>query len=294
MPHRSSRSIGVALGATLLATPACAQQPTPPATAAVAPAAPAYADVADLVVASPLVVDATIRSADRIKPAEATGLAPGVQRFYVTADVAALLRGPGAIPARVGWLVDVAPDAAGRLPRLKKQRVLAFARTVSGRDDQLQLVTLRAQRPWTPALDQLARRIVGEAVATDAPPAITGVGRAFHVAGTLPGEGETQIFLDTAGDRPATLTVTRRPDQAPRWSVATSEVIAADAVPPARDTLLWYRLACALPQQLPDASVAALEPADAAQVREDYTIVLRGLGSCRPAPAFLSAGAAPG
>src|SRR3546814_1145016 len=39
-------------------------------------------------------------------------------------------------------------------------------------------------------------------VAADAPPVITGVGCAFHVPGSLPGEGETQIFLATADGSP--------------------------------------------------------------------------------------------
>lgn len=288
------------LAATAFSTPAYAQQPQPqPAPAATTTpsfqSSLRYADIADLVVASPLVADATIRSADRIKPTEAPGLAPGAQRFYVTADIAALIRGASAIPARAGWLVDVLPDASGRYPKLKKLRVLVFARMVPGRDDQLQLITPAAQRAWNPALDDLTRRIVHEAVAPDAPPAITGVGRAFHVAGTLPGEGETQIFLDTAGSSPATLSIARRPDQAPTWSVATSEVIAAAATPPTRDTLLWYRLACALPSQLPDDSVATLEPEDAAQVRADYGVVLSGLGPCRRlGDAPFIAGGAPG
>lgn len=273
----------LALAAPLLlvGSPVAAQSQQQPGAALMPIPAPPYADIADLVIASPAVVVATIRSADRIKAAEAPGLAAAAQRYYVTADVAALIRGTAAIPARVGWLVDVTPDQTGRYPRLKKERVIAFARPVAGRDDQLQLVTPASELVWTPALDDLTRRIVREAVAPDAPPAITGVNRAFHVPGTLPGEGQTQIFLDTAGERPATLTITRRPDQAPAWSVATSEVIAADAVPPARDTLLWYRLACALPAQMPAASLSGLEPGDAAQVQADYAVVLAGLGPCR-------------
>ncbi|MGJ3629468.1 hypothetical protein AB5I41_26240 [Sphingomonas sp. MMS24-JH45] len=48
----------------------------------------------------------------------------------------------------------------------------------------------------------MARRIATEATAADAPPVVTGVRSAFHVPGSLPGEGETQIFLSTREGRP--------------------------------------------------------------------------------------------
>src|SRR5690349_17678710 len=47
---------------------------------------PAYPAVADLVLSAPAVVDARIRSATRIKGAEAASVAPGHARFYVEAD----------------------------------------------------------------------------------------------------------------------------------------------------------------------------------------------------------------
>ncbi len=281
--------------------PVAAQQPSAPAVA-VAPA-PDYAETADLVLQSPMVVDATIRSTAKIKGAEAAGVAPGHTRFYVEGDVIALVRGTGAIPPRVGWLVDVAPDWRGRTPNLKKQRVLAFARPVAGRPDQVQLVTPEAQRSWSPALESLARRIAQEAAAPDAPPVVTGVRNAFHVPGALPGEGETQIFLTTQGDRPAALSILRRPGEQPRWSVALSEIIDDAAAAPTRDTLLWYRLACALPPALPDRSTAALSDSDAQMAREDYAFVIGALGPCRNGTAramngadsvtAVSAGAAP-
>ena len=241
---------------------------------------PGYADLADLVLASPVIADATIRSAARIKGAEAAGLAPGLTRFYVEADVAALIRGAAGLPPRVGYLVDVAPDARGRVPKLKKARVLIFARTVPGSPDQLQLSAPDAQLAWTPSLDARVREIGRAALAADAPPAITGVASAFHVAGSLPGEGETQLFLRTADQRPVSLSILRRPGERPRWSVALGEIVDEGAGPPARDTLLWYRLACDLPAALPAESVASLEPADAAIAQEDYRFVIDSLGPC--------------
>ena len=272
---------GFAAVVLLLASagPGTAQQAPAPASAS---PAPSYADVAALVVQSPLVIDSMIRSAARIKGVEAANVAPGAMRFYVEADVIALVRGNAAIPARVGWLVDV-PAPGGRTPRLKKRRVLAFARPVPGMAAQVQLVAPDAQRDWTPATDALARRIAAETVAADAPPVVTGVGNAFHVPGSLPGESETQIFLQTQGGRPAALSILRRPGEEPRWSVALSEIIDSSAPPPPRDSLLWYRLACALPPQLPGRSTASLEPRDADAAKADYAVVIAGLGPCRGA-----------
>lgn len=285
-PRIRTRAPILLLLAAATAPAAAMAQQQPPAEAAATPVD--YADIADLVVQSPLIIDATIRSASRIKGAEAAGLAAGLTRFYVEADVVALVRGSSAIPQRIGWLVDVAPDWRGKVPNLRKRRVVAFARPVTGRPGQVQLVTPVAQRDWSPALDQLARGIARQAAAPDAPPVITDVGNAFHVPGALPGEGETQIFLRTEGNRPAALSILRRPGERPRWSVALSEIIDDAATTPERDTLLWYRLACALPAELPERSTASLAPEDADVARADYGFVIAQLGPCRstgPAPA---------
>ena len=257
------------------------------------PAGPGYVEVADLVLASPVIIDATIRSTTRIKGTEAAGLQPGYTRFYVEADVGALIRGPGAIPPRIGYLLDAAPDGSGRPPKYRKARVLLFARPVSGRPDQFQLVTPTAQRGWTAELDSRARSIVREVLAPDAPPIVTGVNTAFHVPGSLPGEGETQIFLATEDRRPAALSILRRPGEPARWSLALSEIVDDAAAAPRRDTLLWYRLACGLPRSLPPASTAAIEPSDSRQAQADYRFVLQQLGPCRGDPA-LSGGGGPG
>lgn len=249
-----------------------------------------YADTADLVLAAPLVADAAIRSATRIKGPEAAGATPGTARFYIEADVVALIRGTSAIPPRIGYLADIPLDARGRVPKLKKLRVLLFARPVDGRPDQVQLVKPDAQRDWTPAAEAQARAIVRASLASDAPPVVTGVGSAFHVAGSLPGEGETQIFLTTADNRPVSLSILRRPGEQPRWAVALSEIVDDAAAPPERDTLLWYRLACTLPPALSDRSTASLAPADAMAAQDDYRFVIDRLGPCGRT---VSAGAAP-
>lgn len=274
---------GIALAMQLAAPPLAARPPAQAAPAqAAAPAATGtgYADLADLVIAAPIIADATIRSAIRLKGADATGVAPGSTRFYVEADVVALVRGTGGLPPRIGYLLDVAPDATGRMPKLKKLRVLLFGRPVAGMPGQIQLVAPDAQIAWTPADDQRIRAIAQGLVAADAPPVITGIGNAFHVPGALPGEGETQVFLTTANGAPVSLTVLRRPGEQPRYAVALSEIVDEAAAPPAHDTLLWYRLACALPASLPERSTASLDPANAGIAREDYAFVVQQLGAC--------------
>ncbi|MBB3880995.1 hypothetical protein [Sphingomonas pseudosanguinis] len=281
---RAVRIGALSLLISVLAAPACAQVTTmaSPRPADAAPGAPGlgYADLADLVLSAPVIADVTIRSTTAIKGAEAAGVAPGHQRLYVEADVGTLLRGSGGLPARVGYLFDAATDARGRVPKLRKMRVLIYARRVPNAPDQLQLVAPDAQLPWTPDTDQRSRTIARDALSPEAPPVITGVGNAFYVPGTLPGEGETQIFLTTAKNRPVSLSVLRRPGEERRWAVALSEIVDEAAAPPARDTLLWYRLACALPESLPDHSTASLSPEDAQAAREDYRYVVQKLGPC--------------
>ena len=241
---------------------------------------PSYAVTAGQVLAAPLIVDARIRSASRIKDSEAPGLTPGRMRYYIEADVLALIRGSSALPARISYLADVAPDSRGKAPKLKKQRVLLFARAIAGQADQLQLTGAEGQREWSAGLDTMVRGITRETLAADAPPAITGVGNAFHVPGSLPGEGETQIFLTTA-TQPISLQILRRPGEQPRWSVSIGDIVDEGAGAPPKDTLLWYRLACGLPATLPDSSLESEEPDNARIAREDYATVRRELGPCR-------------
>lgn len=250
-------------------------RPAPPP-----PPPPSYAKVADLVLGAPVIVDSVIRSAARLKPTESPGLPDGHVRFDITADVRALIRGNDSAPARISYLVDVPLDARGRPPKLGKQRVLLFGRAVQGRADQIQLTALGAQQTWTEALDTLTRRITTEILSPGAAPVISGIGNAFHVSGTLPGEGETQIFLNTGDGRPVSINVIRRPGEAVRWGVALSEIVDEAAAPPARDTLLWYRLACFLPRTLPASATATMERDDIAAARADYAFVLGALGPC--------------
>jgi hypothetical protein len=194
-------------------------------------------------------------------------------------EVVALIRGAEGLPAQVSYLADV-PMANGKPAKLaKKSEYIVLARPVPGKPSELQLVRPDAQLPFTPERAAMIRSILREASAADAPPRITGVGRAFHVPGTIQGESETQIFLQTADNRPVSLSILRRPGQPAQWAVALGEVTDEAAAPPVPNSLLWYRLACALPQAIPAQSYAdAPETAQAIQI--DYDLVMRALGPC--------------
>ena len=249
-------------------------------TAQAAPVLPSYATVASDVIAAPLIIDARISEVTPIKSADAANLSPGRARVYILADVLALIRGANALPTRIAYVADVPLDARGKIPKLKKQRVVLFAQPVAGAADQIQLTGLDSQIAWSADLDALVRTITRDVLAADAPPAITGVGNAFHVPGSLPGEGETQVFLQTRNGAPVSLQILRRPGEQTRWSVSLGDIVDNGAGPPKPATLLWYRLACGLPRELPAESLSAEEPANAAAAREDYALVLRDLGPC--------------
>jgi len=241
---------------------------------------PSYATIATAIVSAPLVIDARIADLIRIKDNAAPGLASGRARLYVQADVLALIRGSSALQTQISYLADVPLDSRGKLPKLKKMRILLFARPVAGKPGEVQLAGIDGQYMWTPELDALTRRITREVLAADAPPAITGIGNAFHVPGALPGEGESQIFLKTANGAPISLQILRRPGEKTRWAVSLGDIVDDSAGQPKRDTLAWYRLACGLPKALPDDAVSAETPDNAEAVRQDYQTVLRDLGPC--------------
>ena len=240
-----------------------------------------YADLADLALAASVVAHVRIASVDRLSDEEAPTVRAGHRRFLVEADIAALIRGPGEMPARVRYVVDLPNDSNGRPARLRRRdELLVLAQVVPNRDGEIRLIAPDAQLPYAPATAERLRTILRDAAAAGAPPRITGIGRAFHVPGSLPGESETQIFLQTADGRPISLNILRRPGERPRWSVALSEIVDDAARPPTPDTLLWYRLACTLPRALPAQSLAEAEGAEARAIAADYRIVIDGLGPC--------------
>lgn len=238
-----------------------------------------YADIVDLADKAPMVANVRIRNIIPLKPEQAGIVLPGHKRLFVEADVTGLIRGEAGISPLVTYLYDAPTDAKGRVPKLKKAQMILFART-GGRPGEVQLIAPDAQIPATPAEVNRVKSVLSALVAPNAPPRIIGLGDAFHVAGTIAGEGETQIFLRTENGDPVSLSILRRPGQAPHWAVALGEIMDEAARPPEPGSLLWYRMACSLPAALPARSVRTLSVQDAEAARADYAIVIAALGPC--------------
>ena len=143
------------------------------------------------------------RTRDAAQAREAADVPPGTDAFLVEADVVALIRGARGLPARVSYLVDLPNDARGRPRASSQQQRISDARRAGRRAGRASCGWSRPTRrsPSTPATAERLRAILREAARAGAPPRITGIGRAFHVPGSLPGESETQIFLQTADER---------------------------------------------------------------------------------------------
>jgi hypothetical protein len=242
---------------------------------------PSYADLADLSLAAPVAAHVRLRRAVALKAAEAGSVPAGKSRFYVEADVLSLIKGADGLPARVSYLADLPLGPGGKPPKpSKKSEYIILAAPVVNRPGELRLVASDAQLPFTADRAALLRSILQEASGPDAAPRITGIGRAFHVPGSLPGESETQVFLQTADGRPVSLSVLRRPGETPRWAFALGEMVDDAAEPPKSNSLLWYRLACTLPSALPPHSLAEAEQEQRAAIQADYRLVIEQLGPC--------------
>jgi len=239
-----------------------------------------YADTADLALAAPVAAHVTLRRARPLRAEQAVGVPRGYSRFLVEADLTALIRGESGTPSQVRYLADFPNDARGRPARIQRgSQWLVFARAVRGRPGELQLIAADSAIPYDSATADRVRAIIRAELEGDAPPAVSAIGRAFHVPGALPGTGETQIFLQTARSQPVSITVAREAESQPRWFVSLSEFVDAGAAQPQPDSLLWYRLACFLPAQLPAAAIAdAREHAQA--IQRDYQLVRQQLGAC--------------
>lgn len=275
MPSHSNR-------ATLIVAALCfANLLEPSVTSAQTPAPITFADLADLTLGAPIVLQATITKTSKLGNKDAPDVPPGHVRMLIEANVQTVLVAPQAVPASIRYLWEGPLDPRGKAPKLKGTTVMLFLRPVAGKEGQFQLADADGQLVWTPAADVMVRRVMADARDPDLRGLhITGVANAFHVRGSIAGEAESQIFLTTSSGRPVSLVVLARPGMAKSYSVALSDVIddAATTIP--RDTLLWYHLACALPDRLPEAAVADVAPDDRAAVEADYRFVLDSLGRC--------------
>jgi hypothetical protein len=240
-----------------------------------------FADVADLTLAAPVVLRATILQAEKLNRKEAPDVAAGRVRMLIDAQVQSVLTARDAVPARIRYLWEGPLDARGKAPKLKGADVLLFLRRVPGREGQYQLTSPNGQLRWTERAEAGARRVLTDIRSTELRDLrITGIGNAFHVRGSIPGEAESQIFLTTASGRPVSLVVLSRPGQAKSYSVALSDVIDDAAARIPRDTLMWYRLACGLPAAIPASAVTDLAESDRQAVAADYRFVRDALGAC--------------
>lgn len=250
-----------------------------PAAGAEAPSRPSYALLADLADSAPLVLRVEVRKLARVEPERATGVQPGMGRFYVEARVKALIAGNAVLGEEQRYLIDLPVDPRGKPPPLSRKQVLLFARAVPAQPGVLQPVIRDAQLPWNPETETSLRAILTELLASGAPGKISGVREAIHVPGALAGEGETQVFLSTPDGSAASISIKRKPGEAPVWGASFSE-LTDNGVPPARDTLAWYRLACFLPPDLPPGTNLSETPEDRAQAQLDYRFVMAALGPC--------------
>jgi hypothetical protein len=259
-----------------LASVATAQAPA----AANLTAAPTYADLVGLAEASAVVAEVTVKDQAIVPIERAPGLAQGRARLYLETQTQRVLKGPSALGESVSYLADVPLDAKGKAPKLKKQTFLVFANSVAGRLGELRLVAPDAQLPLDPALEGRVRTVIGQLAEPRLAARITSVRDVISVAGNLAGESETQMFVDTVGGAPVSLTVLRRPNMEPTWGVSWSEIVDQAAKPPERETIAWYRLACSLPRGLSDRAFLQGDAAGRQRAQADYRFILDQLGPC--------------
>lgn len=246
-----------------------------------------YADLADLAASAPITLHARIKSVTQLRADRAPGLAAGHARFYVESEIIAPIRTVGPLASTVQYLVDLPLTGDGKAPKLRrKQPVLIFAQPVAASlpgahsTSNIRLIAPDAQLPWDAATESQIRVILSEAVQQGAPPKITGIANGFHVRGNLPGEGETQLFLNTATGEPVSITILTAADGSRRWSAAFGEVVDDRNPRPRTATLGWYRLACGLPANLPIEKLGGTAPEDRRRAAADYGYVMRELGQC--------------
>jgi hypothetical protein len=272
---RSTKLTILAMTAAVFFAGSGESQPAP------VPVAPYYADIADLALPAPVAAHVRIASAVRLKDGDAAGVPAGSSRFYIESDVISLIKGTRGLPARIRYLIDLPNQPNGKPAKIaKKAEYLLFASPLADRPGEVRLIARDAHWPWSETLGSRTRAILTEASRTGAAPQIKGIGRAFHVPGTLPGESETQIFLQAADGRPVSLSILRRPNQTPRWAVSLTEIVDDSAAAPQKDTLLWYRLACTLPARLPQPSFAEASAGEITAIEADYRLVRDSLGPC--------------
>lgn len=260
------RSAGFLLVALLGCTPAAVAGPL------------SWTDLADLALASPVVLSAMIRKADRLGRKDAPDVAAGEARVLVRADLVAALKAPTLLPAGAAWIWQGPVDARGRPPFGKAAPVMVFAALLSGGGDPavqaLRLVSPHGQQPFTAQSEAAVRDILSQAIRPGAGGLmVTGVSDGFRSAGDIADSSESQFFLATEGGKPMTLIVRRAPGTAAIVRVATDEFVDR-AAPVQPSTLLWRGLACGLPDALPP------RLAENPELAADYALARESIGLC--------------
>ena len=237
-------------------------------------------DLIDMAVDAETILSATVTKTRTIPQDKSPGLAPGYRRLLVDAEVDALLTARGSVPAEIKYLVDLPEDARGRAPNIREQRVLLFLGREYG-PGEFALAHKYGQQPWTSERETDVRRFVTEL----ADPKLnalapTEVVSAFHVPGSLPGESESQVFLQTEAEQPMSLVILNRPGETPRYAVATGDIIDPNAGAPAKGSVVALGMACDLPAALPDDVLEEKSPSERAALEKDFAFVREQLGEC--------------
>ena len=168
-----------------------------------------YADLADLALAAPVVAHVRVKDADALSARDSPNVRAGHTRFVVDADVVALIRGDDGLPVRVSYLVDIPNDARGRAARIRgRTEYLVLAnRPPADRPAELRLIA-----PDRRSLhSRNAARLRGCCEITAGRPPRSPASAAPSRSRLAAGASETQIFLQTADNRPISLNVLAGP-----------------------------------------------------------------------------------
>jgi hypothetical protein len=283
------RATGTALLASLVlqpatSVPALAQtaRAMPAGPAVVAPRigpVPSWTDWADLSLASPIVLRVKVADVDRLSKRDAPDVPAGEVRAIVRAALVAAIRAPGVLPAEAAWRWQGPADARGRAPIPEGADLLVFAEPLSGgANPAVQPLKLiggtGGHQPWSAEGEAIVRDVLKQALVRGARPMlVTGVKDAYRTEGDVPGQSESQFFLEASDGQPLTLLVTRKPDAEPEVRAAIGDLV--DRARPVQPrTLLWRGLACGMPDKLPR------ELAANAGLATDYALARRQIGDC--------------
>lgn len=240
-----------------------------------------YDDIMGVTLESELVVDIIAKKIKNLPASQSVGVRPDRKRILITGEVQSLIRGKNGLNSQVRFLFDAPIDSRGKIPKLKKMRFIAFGRHVTGRSDFIRLTRTASMVRYSDRVNTMVRGSIREAIAANAPQKITSISSAFHSPGTIIGEGETQIFLDTEFGQPMAISVTSKRGQNRRWSVSTSEVIDINATEPRRSSLLGFRLACSLPRSLNPSIIESNNREDREKALSDYKLIIDSIGPCQ-------------